>query len=129
MGIWHCQCHFEERLGTPTLLGVSLHTNMLSPKNLQIISRELAIVWNDGSESYIGLESLRRACPCAVCKGEPDVLGRSSSPEKPHLGPASSELSGWELIGSYGFQPKWRDGHASGIFTWEGLQVLSSIPD
>jgi DUF971 family protein len=98
---------------------------MLSPKNLQLISQELAIVWNDGTETYLPLEKLRRACPCAVCKGEPDALGRWQKSEQPSLDDRTSfQLDGWQLVGGYGFQPKWGDGHASGIFTWEGLKNL-----
>ena len=47
----------------------------LAPTNLQVIGDELAIVWNDGQESYLKLETLRRHCPCAGCGGEPDILG------------------------------------------------------
>ena len=39
----------------------------LEPANIQQIGDELAIVWNDGEESYFKLELLRRACPCAAC--------------------------------------------------------------
>ncbi len=46
----------------------------LDPTNIQQIGEELAIAWNDGTESYLKLEMLRRACPCAACGGEPDVL-------------------------------------------------------
>src|SRR6266487_2899146 len=52
----------------------------LEPTNVQQIGDELAIVWNDGTESYFKLETLRRACPCAACGGEPDVLGNISRP-------------------------------------------------
>jgi hypothetical protein len=33
----------------------------LAPTNIQAIGPELAIAWNDGEESYLGLENLRRA--------------------------------------------------------------------
>ena len=46
----------------------------LEPTNIQQIGNELAIHWSDGVESYFGLELLRRACPCAACGGEPDLL-------------------------------------------------------
>ncbi|PWU08134.1 MAG: hypothetical protein C5B47_05160, partial [Verrucomicrobia bacterium] len=95
---------------------------MLFPKNLQLISQELAIAWNDGTESYIALEALRRACPCAVCQGEPDALGRTPNLAPKPLGPASFELSRWELVGNYGLQPHWKDGHSSGIFAWGRLR-------
>ena len=39
---------------------------------------ELALSWSDGVEQFLALEMLRRACPCAVCCGEPDVMGREN---------------------------------------------------
>ena len=52
----------------------------LIPKEIQTIGGELAIAWSDGAESYLALEALRRACPCAVCGGEPDVMGQVVRP-------------------------------------------------
>ena len=52
----------------------------LEPSNIQQIGDELAIAWNDGTESFLKLELLRRACPCAACGGEPDVLGQVVRP-------------------------------------------------
>lgn len=94
-------------------------------KNLQIIGRELAIAWSDGHETFLPLEDLRQACPCAVCCGEPDVLGRGDKPAVKHT-PASFELSSYELVGGYGWQPKWADGHATGIYSVSYLRRLDS---
>jgi DUF971 family protein len=47
----------------------------LAIQNLAIVGEELAIRWNDGRESYIGLEQFRRRCPCAQCAGEKGILG------------------------------------------------------
>ena len=91
--------------------------------NLQIIGKELGIVWSDGRETYLSLEELRKACPCAVCNGEPDVLGRGDKPEVKHT-PASFELSSYEMVGGYGWQPKWADGHNTGIFSVGYLRRL-----
>ena len=56
----------------------------MRPVDVQQIGEELAIKWEDGSESFIPLEKLRRACPCAGCKGEMDVMGNLyKSPEQP----------------------------------------------
>ena len=46
----------------------------MTPKNIQVIHRTFAIVWNDSREDYFDLEKLRRACPCAGCQGEGNVL-------------------------------------------------------
>jgi DUF971 family protein len=99
-------------------------TSRLSPQNIQPIGDELAIAWSDGSESYLRLEALRRACPCAACGGEPDVLGHVVRPEVRYT-PASFELRQWRNIGGYAIQPVWGDGHDSGLYTFPYLQRLS----
>ncbi len=92
-------------------------------RNLQIIGRELAIAWSDGHESYLTLEDVRKACPCAVCNGEPDVLGRGDKPVVRHT-PESFDLESFEFIGGYGWQPQWRDGHNTGIYSLNHLRKL-----
>ena len=37
--------------------------------DVQVIGSELALKWDDASESFIPMETLRRACPCAGCQG------------------------------------------------------------
>ncbi len=93
----------------------------LSPQTIQQIGDEFAIVWNDGSESYLRLEAMRRACPCAACGGEPDVLGHIIRPEVRYI-PASFQLRGWRNVGGYAIQPEWADGHDSGLYTFPYLQ-------
>ena len=78
--------------------------------------------WDDGSESFVSLEVLRRACPCAGCKGEMDIMGNLyKNPEKPYAANAF-ELVKIELVGGYAIQPVWADGHNTGIFSFEYLQ-------
>lgn len=95
----------------------------IEPRNVQLIGSELAIQWNDASESYLALEPLRRACPCASCGGEPDVLGRVIRPHVSYA-PASFELVGWNVVGGYALQPQWRDGHNTGIYSYPFLRRL-----
>jgi DUF971 family protein len=99
---------------------------VLQPKAIQMIGSELAVAWSDGGETYVPLETLRRACPCASCGGEPDVLGRVIRPEVRYA-PASFDLLGWEIVGGYGLQPRWGDGHRTGIYTFVYLQRLGAI--
>ena len=96
---------------------LSLTSRMsLEPTNVQQIGNELAIRWNDGAESYLDLEFLRRACPCAACGGEPDVLGNiMSRPGGISYAQDSFKLAGFEVVGGYALQPRWRDGHSTGI--------------
>ena len=93
--------------------------------DVQHIGEELAIKWDDGAESFIPLEKLRRACPCAGCKGETDVMGNLyKNPEQP-LSPAAFRLARVERVGTYAVQPVWADGHAAGIYTFEYLRHVA----
>ena len=94
----------------------------MQPADVQQIGEELAIKWEDGSESFISLEKLRRACPCAGCKGEMDVMGNLyKGPERP-LTSAAFRLVRLERVGTYALQPVWGDGHATGIYSFEYLR-------
>ena len=97
----------------------------LAPTNIQQIGNELAIQWNDGSESYLDLVLLRRACPCAACGGEPDVLGNILRPEVSYTD-ASFQLDSFVVVGGYALQPSWHDGHNTGIYSSQYLRRLSS---
>ena len=97
----------------------------LEPTNIQQIGNELAIHWSDGSESFLELERLRRACPCAACGGEPDVLGNISRPAVSYA-PESFHLSSFNIVGGYALQPRWRDGHDTGLYTFQYLRRLSA---
>ncbi len=98
----------------------------MRPLDIQQIGNELAIKWSDCGESFIPLETLRRACPCAGCKGEVDILGNLyKNPEKP-FAPNSFELVKISSVGGYAIQPVWADGHNSGIFSFDYLRRLAA---
>ena len=94
----------------------------MKPIDIQPIGEELAIKWDDGAETFVRFETLRRACPCAGCKGERDVMGNLyKNPDQP-LTPASFQLVRLEMVGGYAVQPVWADGHATGIYTFDYLR-------
>lgn len=95
----------------------------LHPASVQKIGDLLAIAWSDGAESYLPLEPLRRRCPCAACAGEPDVTGQVVKPQH-HFGKGSFDLVGWQTVGGYAIQPRWGDGHNSGIYSYALLRSL-----
>ena len=100
----------------------------MRPLDVQQIGSELAIKWDDGAESYLTLEKLRRACPCAGCKGEMDVMGNVyRAPEQP-LRPESFQLRRLDRIGTYALQPSWADGHATGIYPFGYLRKIAGDP-
>ena len=93
--------------------------------DIQPIGDELAVKWDDGSESYVKLEKLRRHCPCAGCQGETDIMGNLyKGPEKP-LGPTAFQLVRVGNVGGYGIQPLWGDGHGTGIFAFDYLRRVA----
>ena len=98
------------------------------PDDIQVAGAELAIRWTDGGESYLGLEALRRACPCAGCCGEPDVTGHIDKPRVSYDPARSFDLRSYGILGGYAFQPVWGDGHATGLFSFELLRRLAA-PD
>ena len=98
----------------------------MRPLDLQPIGTELAIKWDDGAEQFISLENLRRACPCAGCKGEMDILGNIyKNPEKPYAANAFQLLK-LGSVGGYALQPTWADGHNTGIFSFEYLRRVAA---
>jgi DUF971 family protein len=100
----------------------------LEPTNIQQIGDELAILWNDRTESFLKLETLRRACPCAACGGEPDVLGNISRPHVAYNA-TSFQLVGFDLVGGYALQPRWADGHGTGIYSFTYLRRLGDASE
>ena len=118
------QCVEKARALNANLVLLPSPVMRLEPKNLQLIGTELAIQWDDGSESYLPLDFLRRACPCAACGGEPDVLGRIERPNVNYTA-ESFALHGWNLVGGYAVQPRWGDGHGTGIYSYQYLRRLA----
>src|SRR4029453_8258505 len=95
----------------------------LEPTNIQQIGDELAVAWNDGTESYFELEMLRRGCPWAACVGEPGGLGNILRPRVNYT-ETSFQLIDFDLVGGYALQPRWADGHGSGIYSFTYLRRL-----
>jgi DUF971 family protein len=96
----------------------------MQPVDIQQIGHEVAIKWEDGSETFIALEKLRRACPCAGCRGEVDIMGQlHKGPDQP-LSPAAFQLRALNRIGTYALQPIWADGHATGLYSFDYLRQV-----
>lgn len=94
----------------------------MKPRNIQQINDELAIQWEDGHESYFKLETLRRACPCAQCGGEKDILGNTYKGTPRNYSPSSFELRSIEAVGGYAIRPTWGDGHGTGLYSFDALR-------
>ncbi len=88
-----------------------------------VVGDELALAWNDGKENYISLQTLRQSCPCAVCQGEPDAMGRVVKPKVTHTEKSFKALRMGQ-VGGYALQITWADGHSYGIYPFDLLRKL-----
>ena len=97
----------------------------MHPRDLQVIGQELAVKWDDGTESFISLRTLREHCPCAGCQGERDVMGNLHRAPKAPLTDASTRLKSVTGVGGYALRPVWEDGHHTGLFSYDYLKALA----
>lgn len=95
------------------------------PKQIDLIGNEVAILWDDGSEDYFPMETLRAASPSAENVGETDIFG------KVHGGSAQTEypgvkVLGWEPVGVYAIRFRFSDGHNTGLYSYDYLSRLGA---
>ncbi len=98
---------------------------MIPPKNMQLIGSELAILWEDGQESYVAAASLRANSPSASVSGERDILGNQYGGEE---GKDYSQVTidSWTSVGNYAYRFQFSDGHNTGIYSYDLLRQLGS---
>jgi DUF971 family protein len=96
--------------------------------NVCKIGEELALSFQDGREMYFPLPMLRRACPCAVCQGEPDAMGRVQRPVIEY-GAGAYDLKRFEYVGGYAIQLFWADGHSTGIYSLAYVERLNQLQE
>jgi DUF971 family protein len=75
---------------------------------------QLSIQWSDGHASLYPFTLLRRACPCAECRGGHENMGSQPDPAwfgeiEIHTNPYTLWL--WAMHGH-----EWEDGHHYGIY-------------
>lgn len=100
---------------------------MRSPVNIQLIGNEVAIVWDDGVESYFTFEGLRAASPSASNQGERDILGNRYGGDGPKKFPDVRVL-GWEQVGNYAIRFDFSDGHRTGLYSYDYLRQIGAQP-
>ena len=96
---------------------------MVSPKQIDIIGNEVAILWSDGSESYLPAEFLRANSPSAENVGERDLFGRQVGGSSQKSFPGVTVLS-WERVGNYAIRFDFSDGHKTGLYIYDYLREL-----
>jgi len=90
-------------------------------------TRILTITWNDGHISHYPFAFLRRACPCATCKGGHENMGAPPPAEiymLPDENTPATRLTNIEAVGSYAISLQWEDGHQYGIYNWKYLRAI-----
>jgi len=95
------------------------------PKTIKLRDKSvLEITWEDESVSSIALKYLRDECPCATCKGETVLLRTYRPPANKMITPEMFLVKNIETVGEYAIQITWKDGHNTGIYTYDYLQEL-----
>lgn len=74
------------------------------------------ITWSDGHVGEYAQEYLREYCPCALCQGHGAQRRFNAVP-----GAILEEIRG---VGNYAVEFRWRDGHGTGIYTFDYLRSL-----
>ncbi|MYK97597.1 MAG: DUF971 domain-containing protein [Gemmatimonadetes bacterium] len=104
----------------------SMSTAIPSPEHVALDhpeKGELTVFWNDGSARKYALADLRKACPCATCRDLRDQLssaGGLTLLANESLDPCV-EVVDMSTVGRYALQFTWKDGHNTGIYTYEYL--------
>lgn len=99
---------------------------MHAPVHLQLIGHEIAIIWDDGQESYFTFEALRAASPSAANQGERDILGNRYGGDGPKKFPGV-QVVGWERVGNYAIRFDFSDGHRTGLYSFDYLRQLAGL--
>ena len=99
-----------------------LNPNTPTPTSLTVHgqSRILEIAFSDGQQFHIPFELMRIYSPSA------EVQGHGPGQEILQTGKRNVELQALEPVGNYAVQPRFSDGHDTGIFSWDYLYFLGA---
>lgn len=96
----------------------------MTPKQIKVVKETLYVKWDDESESNINIKYLRDQCPCAGCQGE-TILLKTYRPAKPETNkPGRYNIANIQQVGTYAVQIAFKDGHNTGIYTYDYLKKL-----
>ena len=95
-------------MSAPTPTDITLHQ----------ASRAMEIVFSDGHRFRLPFELLRVYSPSA------EVRGHGPGQEVLQTGKKDVGIEALEPVGSYAVQPRFSDGHDSGIYSWDYLYHL-----
>ena len=95
----------------------------------EVLNDLLLFKWDDNTEDILKLKLMRNNCPCANCAGEKDVFGNIYKGPEQKLKEDSFIITGIQPVGYYAIRPFWKDGHHSGIYSFELLKNLCKKSD
>jgi DUF971 family protein len=99
--------------GAPTPQSITVHSQ----------SRVLEVGFSDGATFRIPFELMRIYSPSA------EVQGHGPGQEVLQTGKRDVGLDALDPVGNYAVQPRFSDGHDTGIFSWDYLYFLGSQQD
>jgi DUF971 family protein len=99
-----------------------LEKNSPLPKRIVVhqLSRALEIEFSDGVQCMLPFELLRVYSPSA------EVRGHGKGQEVLQVGKRDINVEHFEPVGHYALQPRFSDGHETGIFSWDYLYWLGT---
>lgn len=97
---------------------------MLRPREIHLIGNEVAILWEDGAESFLPMGFLREHSPSAANKGETDILGNVYGGDQPRKIPGVRVVA-WHIVGGYAIRFDFSDGHNTGLYSFKLLRDLA----
>lgn len=92
-------------------------------QSIDLFRTEVAFVWKDKSTTIIKNFRLRQLCPCAFCSGERDVFGNQYGGNNIKK-EEDIKIIRFDIVGHYGLQFFFSDGHKDGIYTFSFLKSL-----
>ena len=99
--------------------------NKHTPTEIKLhqVSRQMDITFDDGKRFELSYEFLRVYSPSA------EVRGHGPGQEVLQVGKKNIEIIAIEPVGSYAVQPRFSDGHDSGLYSWDYLYEIASDRD
>ena len=98
------------KTGAPTPQALTVHSQ----------SRVLEVTFSDGAHFRMPFELMRVYSPSA------EVQGHGPGQEVLQTGKRDVQLDALDPVGNYAVQPRFSDGHDSGIFSWDYLYFLGA---
>ncbi|HRE40106.1 MAG TPA: DUF971 domain-containing protein [Ignavibacteria bacterium] len=99
--------------------------DMNNLKKIDLQKNILKFTWEDNNISEVELKKLRDECPCVNCKGESVIFDSYIPIKSPFKPPGFYEIKSIEPVGNYAIQIIWKDGHNTGIYSYEILKKIT----